>query len=237
MHVLARLVRPPRATADHAAWLDAFYDRQAADYDDFRRRLLPGREEMMRGLNVADGGRLLDMGGGTGASLTFIADRLPRLDSVTVVDLCEPLLRVARQRIDDNGWKTVRTERADLTTYLPPAGPPDAITFCYSLTMVPNWFQAIDHAWSLLPPGGLIGAVDFHVSRKRPEDGLRRHSRLQRFLWPFWFSWDNVFVSADHLPYLRHRFEQIRLVERVTRLPYLPGSAVPYYVFIGRKSS
>lgn len=234
--VLARLARPPRANADHATRLDAFYNRQAADYDDFRRRLLPGRAELMRGLDVPDGGRLLDMGGGTGASLAFIADRLPRLASATVVDLCEPLLHVARQRIRDSGWTTVRTACADAASYQPPDGAPDAITFSYSLTMMQDWFRVVDHAWSLLPPGGLIGVVDFYVSQKWPGD-LRAHSRLQRFLWPFWFSWDNVFLSADHLPYLRWRFQEVRLRERVTRLPYLPGSAVPYYLFIGRKVS
>ena len=51
----------------------------------------------------------------------------------------------------------------------------DVVTFSYSLTMIPDWFLAVDHAWRLLRPGGTIGVVDFYVSRKHPDPGWRRH--------------------------------------------------------------
>lgn len=216
--------------------LEALYRHQADAYDDFRRRLLHGREEMMRGLEVPVGGRVLDMGGGTGSNVEYLADRLDRLDSVTIVDLCPSLLRVAEERIRRRGWANVRTVQADATTYEPPDGPVDAITFSYSLTMIPDWFRALDHAGRLLRPGGFIGVADFYVSRKWPAAGLRKHSRFQRFFWPTWFSWDNVFPSADHLPFLQSRFATVRLEEHLGKMPYMPGLRAPYYVFLGRKN-
>ena len=221
--------------ADHGARLEAFYRGQSGAYDEFRRRLLHGREEMMRGLDLPDGGRLLDFGGGTGSNLEFLGDRLGRLERVRIVDLCPSLLRAAAERIRHRGWENVETVLADATTYRPDDGPADAVTFSYSLTMIPDWFRAIDQAHALLKHGGMIGVVDFYISRKWPGTGMRRHSAFQRTFWPAWFGWDNVFLSPDHLPYLQSRFETVRLEERLGRVPYLPGLKAPHYIFVGRK--
>jgi S-adenosylmethionine-diacylgycerolhomoserine-N-methlytransferase len=219
----------------HQERLESFYGHQADGYDDFRKRLLHGREEMMRSLPLAPGMRLLDMGGGTGANIEALGGVLPSLKSVTVVDLCQPLLETAKARIAARAWTNVDTAHADVTAYEPPGGPVDAITFSYSLTMIPDWFRAIEQAWRLLKPGGVIGVVDFYVSRKWPTEGMKRHSWLQRTLWPMWFAPDNVFLSPDHLPWLQTHFEPIVLEERLGHVPYLLGLKAPHYIFIGRK--
>jgi S-adenosylmethionine-diacylgycerolhomoserine-N-methlytransferase len=219
---------------DHGARLEDFYRDQAGAYDDFRRRLLHGREELMRGLDLPDGGRLLDLGGGTGSNLEFLGDRLGSLERVRIVDLCPSLLRAADERIRRRGWGNVETVLADATTYRP-EGMADAVTFSYSLTMIPDWFRAVDQAHALLRPGGMIGVVDFYVSRKWPGAGLRRHAAWQRLFWPAWFGCDNVWLSPDHLPYLQARFEPVRVEERFGRVPYLPGLKAPYYLFWGRR--
>jgi len=101
--------------------------------------------------------------------------------------------------------------------------------------MIPDWFEAIDHAARLLKPGGLIGVVDFYVSRKHKEPGRDHHGWLTRSLLPLWFGADNVFLSGDHLAYLTQRFQPIALAERRTSIPYLPLVRAPYYLFLGRK--
>ncbi|MGL4550947.1 MAG: class I SAM-dependent methyltransferase [Gemmataceae bacterium] len=219
----------------HQARLESFYGKQADGYDDFRRRLLHGREEMMRSLPLAPGARLLDMGGGTGANIEALGDRLPGMASVTVVDLCGPLLETAKARIEARGWTNVDTAHADVTAYEPGSGPVDAVTFSYSLTMIPDWFRAMEQAWRLLKPGGVIGVVDFYVARKWPTDGMKRHSWVQRTFWPMWFAPDNVYLSADHLPWLQSHFEPIVLEERLGKVPYMLGLKAPHYLFIGRK--
>jgi S-adenosylmethionine-diacylgycerolhomoserine-N-methlytransferase len=218
----------------HGDRLEAFYRQQADAYDDFRRRLLHGRQEMMEALDVPTGARGLDMGGGTGSNFEYLGDRRQRFQDYTLVDLSPSLLRVADERIRRHGWDNIHTVLADATTYEPPGGPVDLVTFSYSLTMIPDWFKAIDHAQRILKPGGVLGVADFYVARKWPA-GKVRHSPFRRFFWPTWFSWDNVFLSPDHLPYLQSRFEVIKMEERLGRMPYMFWMKAPYYIFIGRK--
>ena len=80
------LLRPVRGR-DHAERLESFYAGQADAYDAFRRRLLPGREELYRRIDAPDGGTWVDLGGGTGANLEAVGPRLARLDQLYVVDL------------------------------------------------------------------------------------------------------------------------------------------------------
>jgi hypothetical protein len=43
---------------------------------------------------------------------------------------------------------------------------------------------------------------------------------------------DNVFLSPDHLPVLRSRFETVALREGRSRIPHLPLGRVPFYTFL-----
>src|SRR5579862_5228383 len=235
LRVLYHLTFTPIRGGNHGDRLEAFYRDQRGAYDDFRKRLLHGREVMMRGLPLPEGATLLDMGGGTGNNIEYLGDRVAKCRSVRVVDLCPSLLQVAAERVQQRSWTNVSTVLADVTTYEPEDAPVDAVTFSYSLTMIPNWFQAIDQAYHLLKPGGIIGVVDFYVSRKWPAPGLTRHRWWQRTFWPTWFAPDNVFLSSEHLPYLQGRFETVRLEERLGKVPYMLGFKAPYYVFLGRK--
>jgi S-adenosylmethionine-diacylgycerolhomoserine-N-methlytransferase len=237
LSVLYHMAVTPVRGATHAERLEAFYRDQSGAYDDFRKRLLHGREEMLAALDVPEGGRWLDMGGGTGHNVEAFGDRRGKLAEVTIVDLCPSLLKVAEQRIQRNGWTNVRTVAGDACVYAHVAGPVDAVTFSYSLTMIPNWFQAVRRAYDQLKPGGVLGVVDFYISRKWPSPGMRKHSAFQRFLWPNWFGFDNVFLSPDHLPLLQTLFTTERLDERLGKVPYLMGLKAPYYIFVGRKAA
>src|SRR5207244_3817314 len=128
----------------HQERLESFYSHQADGYDDFRRRLLHGREEMMQALELPVGGRLLDLGGGTGSNISVLGERRALLKRITIVDLCPSLLRAGQQRIDAEGWHNVDTALADVTSYEPEGGPVDVVTFSYSLTMIPDWFAALE---------------------------------------------------------------------------------------------
>ena len=221
--------------ADHKERLEAFYRGQRHAYDDFRKRLLHGRERLMQSLPLPEmGGFLLDMGGGTGSNIEALGKRIQNLNNVEIVDLCESLLEIAKERINNNNWENVKTVCTDATKYTPEIAP-DAITFSYSLTMIPDWFSVIDKAYEILKPGGIIGAVDFYVSRKWPENGMKKHSAWTRGFWPAWFSYDNVFLSPEHIPYLKKKFHTIKLEEWYGSVPYIPGTKVPYYIFVGQK--
>jgi S-adenosylmethionine-diacylgycerolhomoserine-N-methlytransferase len=157
------------------------------------------------------------------------------LKKVYVVDLSESLLKVAADRFAARGWNNAVATAADATTFRPDEGLADVVTFSYSLTMIPDWFAAIENALAMLKPGGHIGVVDFYVGRKYSAADTKQHRWLARTIWPPWFATDNVFPSPDHLPFLRHHFEQVELVEERNRMPYVPLLKTPYYRFIGRK--
>lgn len=232
-------IRPIRGK-EHAERLESFYGSQAESYDDFRKRLLKGREKLWSKIPFPSGGVWIDMGGGTGVNLENFAlsgEKIGALRKVYVVDLAESLLRIAQKRADQRNWSNVETVRADATTWIPTEKKADTVTFSYSLTMIPDWFAAIDHAYDLLKPGGIIGVVDFYLSRKFPAEGRKRHGYLARSLWPAWFSCDNVFPSRDHLPYLTYKFEPVFLEENAARVPYHPcfWAKMPYYLFVGKK--
>jgi S-adenosylmethionine-diacylgycerolhomoserine-N-methlytransferase len=232
--ILWRMARGAQG-ATHAARLESFYRPQANGYDDFRARLLHGRDELFSRIPFPPDARWADLGAGTGENAERLGDRLGSLEKAYLVDLSSSLLEVARRRARANGWENVQCVHADMTQFAPTDGPLDVVTFSYSLTMTPDWFRAVDRAYSLLRAGGVIGVVDFYVARKHPEAGRRRHGWSARHLWPLWFATDDVFLSADHLPYLQSRFETLQLDELRGKVPYLPLARAPYYVFLGKK--
>lgn len=236
LRVLYHLAFSPIKGGTHQERLESFYSGQADAYDDFRKRLLKGRRELYRSLPIKPGAVWVDMGGGTGANLEFIADRVPKLGKVYVVDLSTSLLDVARARIEARGWSNVEAVEADVIEFALPAGvQADVITFSYSLTMIPDWFAAIDRARELLKPGGHMGVVDFYVARKFATAPHHRHGWARRHFWPTWFASDNVFPSPDHLPYLERRFQKRSLHEHLGKVPYMMGARAPYYRFVGTK--
>jgi len=235
LRILYHLALKPVRGKDHAARMESFYAGQAGAYDDFRKRLLKGRQELWSLIPPAVGGTWIDMGGGTGANLDYFGDSIQKLRKVYVLDLSHSLLEIAKQRIAAKGWTNVEAVEADATTFRPADGPVDVVTFSYSLTMIPDWFAAIENALAMLKPGGVIGVVDFYVARKYASSGLARHGWLTRTFWPTWFALDNVFPSPDHVPFLPRHFDVLHFQEHRARVPYIPLARVPYYLFVGSK--
>ncbi|MEO5559243.1 MAG: class I SAM-dependent methyltransferase [Dokdonella sp.] len=232
--VLARLARGMPRACSHAQALGAFYGAQSAHYDRFRERLLQGRAELIGSLDLPPQARVVELGGGTGRNAEFFGERLTQIESITLVDLCAPLLAQARERA--LRIPQMCTVEADATTWQPDE-PADAVILSYALTMIPDWRAAIANAIAMLKPGGLLGVVDFHVSQASQgmANGVRLGALTRRF-WPAWFAHDGVRLSADHLPMLRRLLSDHAVVEASAPVPYLPFGRVPYYRFVGRKT-
>ncbi|MGA7702151.1 MAG: class I SAM-dependent methyltransferase [Thermoguttaceae bacterium] len=222
---------------DAAERVEAFYQGQAENFDNFRGRLLHGRRELFAAIAAPPDGIWVDMGGGTGWNLEQLGRRIDALGRAYIVDLSPSMLKVARRRIQQRDWKNVEAVEADATAFRPPKGQADVVTFSYSLTMIPDWFAAIDNAFAILKPGGVIGALDFYVARKHPGERSARHGFFGHNFWPLFFSLNDVFPSPDHLPYLRRRFAEVHCSESRGRVPYLPLLRAPYYTFIGKKTA
>jgi len=231
--ILRRMLRGMPRAPSHAAALSEFYGPQAGHYDRFRERLLCGRAELIARLPLSENAHVVELGGATGRNAEFFGDRLERIATIEIVDVCAPLLARARERA--RNIPQLRAVEADATTYRP-AQPVDCVYFSYALTMMPDWRGALANAMAMLKPGGTLGVVDFHVSPARPDAGCERHSMLTRNFWPAWFRHDGVRLDAAHLPALRRMMPDHTFVEERARVPYLPFGRVPYYVFIGRKA-
>jgi S-adenosylmethionine-diacylgycerolhomoserine-N-methlytransferase len=236
LRTLYQLTFAPIRGQSHAERLESFYGPQADAYDGFREKLLHGRKELIAELPFAPGVRWLDLGGGTASNLEYLGHQLRDLERVFIVDLSPSLLAVAEKRLKARGWRNVELLRADATRFELPGGPVDVVTCSYSLTMMPDWFAVVDRAYGLLRTGGVIGVVDFFISRPHAEQGIAQHGWWTRHFWPLWFGRDNVCLNADHLPYLLHRFETVSLEQLRAPVPYTPGLRVPYYRFVGRKN-
>lgn len=235
LKVLYHLALKPVRGKSHAERMESFYGGQAEAYDDFRKRLLKGREDLLEMIQPPPNAVWVDMGGGTGSNIALLEERIHDLKKVYVVDLASSLLEVAQKRFAEKNWNNVQPVEADATRFTPDEGYADVVTFSYSLTMIPDWFAAIENAWRILKPGGTIGVVDFFVSRKYPEEGRQRHGWFTRSFWPVWFAGDNVFPSPDHVPFLHQHFDVQQYEERKCKIPYIPFFRMPYYVLVGRK--
>lgn len=237
LRILWHMVTSGGRGKTHEERLENFYSGQATGYDAFRKRMLHGRQELFTALPAVPGGVWVDLGAGTGENAEHWGEKLSQFSKAYLVDLSSSLLTVADQRIQARSWTNVVTAHADATKFVPPEGQADVVTMSYSLTMIPDWFLAVDQAYKLLKPGGIIGIVDFFVARKYPANGLAKHRWSTRTIWPAWFAGDNVFLNPDHIPYLQSRFETQTLEQRRGKIPYLPVVRAPYYWFIGGKSS
>lgn len=243
LKTLYHLTLSPIRGETHQERLDSFYGGQADHYDAFRKKMLHGREELFRRLaetagdsqQPSQGGVWLDLGSGTGSNADLMAPALPRFREAKLVDLSTRLLEVAGKRIADRGWPNVQAVCADVTKLDQADSSVDLVTFTYSLTMIPDWFAAVNEAWRVLKPGGTLGVADFFVARKYPAQDHVKHSFFTRSFWPVWFSMDNVYPSADHLPYLHQRFQPTWVEQRYGKLPWVPIVRAPYYTFIGVK--
>jgi S-adenosylmethionine-diacylgycerolhomoserine-N-methlytransferase len=230
--IVQQMLRGMPRAASHAEALSEFYAPQARHYDRFRERLLQGRAALIERLPLADGARVVELGGGTGRNAEFFGAKLNRIESLTIVDICAPLLAEARERA--RRIPQLRVVEADATTYEPDE-PVDAVYFSYALTMIPDWRAVMINAIAMLKPGGVLGVVDFYVSSARAASGLVQHSTLTRAFWPAWFRHDGVRVSSQHFPELRRLLPEHSFIEARAKVPYLPLGRVPYYVFVGRK--
>jgi S-adenosylmethionine-diacylgycerolhomoserine-N-methlytransferase len=221
---LWQLMRGMPSTGEHAGRLAAFYGPQAADYDQFRERLLQGRADLIGLLRPAPGESIVELGAGTGRNSEFYRAQVPGLRSLTLVDLCAPLLQQARARWAGAG--NVAVVEADACTWQA-TEPVDAVYFSYALTMIPDWRAAMHNALAMLRPGGRLAVVDFTLTVEQ--------STLSRLFWRRWFGHDGVHLNAEHGAELRRLLPNHTLQERRARVPYLPGITVPYYLFMGRK--
>jgi phosphatidylethanolamine/phosphatidyl-N-methylethanolamine N-methyltransferase len=158
------------------------------------------------------GGRILEVGVGTGISLPDYS----RANRLCGVDISEPMLRKAQQRVVELGLANVEGLWVMDAEHLSfPDASFDVVVAQYVITTVPNPEATLDEFARVLKPGGEIVLV----SRVGAEAGLRR--ALERWFapaarklgWRTEFSWERYADWAK-------RCRDMRLVERRAMPPF-----------------
>jgi S-adenosylmethionine-diacylgycerolhomoserine-N-methlytransferase len=150
---------------DHAALMDRIYRRQRYLYDFTRKYYLFGRDRLIRQMALKPGARVIEVGCGTARNLIKIAKAYPGV-KLYGLDASAEMLTSARQSIAraglDGQVKLVQAYAEALSPSLfGETEAFDAVVFSYSLSMIPDWKQALRSALGTLAPGGKLHIVDF----------------------------------------------------------------------------
>jgi phosphatidylethanolamine/phosphatidyl-N-methylethanolamine N-methyltransferase len=160
----------------------------------------------------AVGGRILEVGVGTGISLPDYR----RSNRLIGVDLSEPMLRKAQERVDELGLTNVEALALMDAEHLSfPDNSFDVVVAQYVITTVPNPEAALDEFARVLKPGGEIVLV----SRVGAEAGLRR--TLERWFAPAArkLGWRTEFDWRRYAVWVQGS-DGVRLVERRAVPPF-----------------
>ncbi|KAH3687805.1 hypothetical protein WICPIJ_001213 [Wickerhamomyces pijperi] len=242
--------------ANHQNNLEGFYKTQAKFYDTTREVLLQGRDDALKlafshtKAQQADPKKKLvwvDIGGGTGLNIekmdTRVANLAENFDAVYLVDLSTSLCEIAQERVAKYGWTNVTVICGDACDFELPHKEVDLITFSYSLSMIPLYHSAIDHAEELLNPDtGILAVVDFGIQTKSTSIGKintvggleQRHIPwIYRTFWRLWFEFDKVYLDPSRREYLEYKFGTVKSVNRYNKTL----GSIPYYIWLGVNKS
>jgi S-adenosylmethionine-diacylgycerolhomoserine-N-methlytransferase len=150
---------------DAAGLMDAMYRHQRHIYDATRKFYLLGRDQLVADLDPPAGGKVLEIGCGTGRNLTRAARAYPTIQAYGI-DVSSEMLATARRAIVRGGLDArVAIAQADATVLDPQAlfgvAAFDRIFISYALSMIPSWRQALARACAHLAPRGSLHIVDF----------------------------------------------------------------------------
>ena len=183
--------------------MDQMYRLQRYIYDFTRKYYLLGRDQLLRGLEVQPGQRVLEIGCGTARNLIRLAHEQPGVMCYGL-DASTEMLATAAGKVQSSGLSSRITlvhclaEHLDYRQTFALEAPFDAAFFSYSLSMIPTWPEAIDAALANLKPRAAFHVVDF----------------WDQAAWPAWFRallkrWLDLF----HVHYRPELLEHLRGLE------------------------
>jgi ubiquinone/menaquinone biosynthesis C-methylase UbiE len=107
--------------------------------DRFRANFLHGRRPLMAACAARLRGSTsmvwVDLGGGTAENVDMMGEYidLASFSKIYVVDMCSALCKVARKKVERQGWSNVEIIEGDACTFVPPKAA-TLVTFSYSLS-------------------------------------------------------------------------------------------------------
>jgi phosphatidylethanolamine/phosphatidyl-N-methylethanolamine N-methyltransferase len=203
----------------------AAYDRWAPIYDLFFGGVFKtGRQQAIEAAEKV-GGRILEVGVGTGISLPQYHPR----NRLVGVDIANAMLDKARERVCRLGLSNVEDLAVmDAEQLRFPDGSFDVVVAQYVVTAVPNPERALDEFVRVVRPGGEIVIATRIGADKGLRGGLERLLMpiTSRLGWRTEFPWSRYEAWAANTP-------QIRLIERIPLPPLGHFSLLRYEKLAG----
>jgi S-adenosylmethionine-diacylgycerolhomoserine-N-methlytransferase len=160
------------ADSNHAALMDSVYRRQRYIYDLTRKYYLFGRDRLIKEMRPAADARIIEVGCGTSRNLIRIARRYPHT-KLFGLDASAAMLETASAAVKKAGLESQISLAHGYAEALTPAlfGRAEAfdeVVFSYSLSMIPDWEQALKAGAAASSSTGRIHIVDFGDLRNLP---------------------------------------------------------------------
>jgi ubiquinone/menaquinone biosynthesis C-methylase UbiE len=139
--------------------------------------------ELLTALGVAQGNTVADVGTGVGFMLPYFVEAVGTGGFVYAEDIFPDFLAKAQAKIDENGWKNVKTVHG---TNKDAKLPPGAIDLALILDAYHHFDYPAEMLASIhkaLKPDGRLVMIDFYRSREHPRmspERLQGHIRLDR---------------------------------------------------------
>lgn len=152
--------------------MDRMYRVQRHFYDFTRAYYLLGRDHLINELGPPAGGKILEIGCGTGRNIVKAAQKYPGA-IFHGIDISDEMLKTATTAVARHGLgQQVKLAQADAVTFNSQEvfgqTSYDRIYFSYTLSMIPDWQGAIRNALAHLSPEGELHIVDFGQCEKLP---------------------------------------------------------------------
>jgi S-adenosylmethionine-diacylgycerolhomoserine-N-methlytransferase len=167
--------------------MDEIYRYQRYFYNLTRKYYLLGRDTLIKNLNTAQGGTILEIGCGTGRNLINTAKTYPNAN-IFGFDISNAMLETARNAISSSSYADkIKLAQANATQFesqsLFGLNGFDRVFISYTLSMIPVWQQVLPRAIAALAPGGELHIVDFGM-----QEGLPAWFKRMLFAWLARFS-------------------------------------------------
>lgn len=164
-----------------------FYDRALEDL------YAPFRPAAIEALKLSGGETVLDLPCGTGQSLNGLVNATGATGTILGIDASSGMLRRAKKRVRQEGWRGVRLEEATAQTIdsawlARNVGTPqvDGVLCALGLTALPDWEATFDRVFDSLRPGGRFVLFDVYAAERTRETKsveLVARADLSREVW------------------------------------------------------
>ncbi|MFQ5585802.1 MAG: class I SAM-dependent methyltransferase [Thermodesulfobacteriota bacterium] len=153
-----------KATGLKKESITKIYGGQSKVYDAlFKKIFYPRIKHAIASMNIRPGDRVLDVGVGTGLSLSFF----PRHCSVTGIDLSSKMLTQAKKKVEQMGLDHIRLIEMDAMHLDFPDDTFDKIFISHVVSVVPDPYKMMDEVRRVCKKGGRVIVINHFRSRNK----------------------------------------------------------------------